>query len=66
MGLYHMDEIFHPGSIAVVGASKKEESIGLAVMNNLIDDGFDGCPGEYNAAGRGYAFGRSAHIVSPL
>jgi acyl-CoA synthetase (NDP forming)/predicted GNAT family N-acyltransferase len=42
MGLNNLDKIFHPDSIAVVGASEKRSSIGRAVMTNLIDGGFDG------------------------
>jgi len=42
MGLTHLDTIFRPDSIAVVGASEKTGSIGRAVMTNLIDGGFDG------------------------
>ena len=42
MGLTNLDTIFHPDSIAVVGASEKRGSIGRAVMTNLIDGGFDG------------------------
>ena len=38
----NLDTIFHPDSIAVVGASEKRGSIGRAVMTNLIDGGFDG------------------------
>jgi len=42
MGLTSLDTIFHPNSIAVVGASEKRGSIGRAVMTNLIDGSFDG------------------------
>jgi acetyltransferase len=42
MGVYNLDKIFNPDSIAVVGASEKRESIGYAVMENLIEGGFKG------------------------
>ncbi|MFH1103168.1 MAG: bifunctional acetate--CoA ligase family protein/GNAT family N-acetyltransferase [Pseudomonadota bacterium] len=42
MGLYNLDRIFFPKSIAVIGASEKEKSIGYALMKNLVDGGFEG------------------------
>ena len=42
MSVENMDKIFHPKSIAVVGASEKRGSIGAALMRNLIDCGFAG------------------------
>jgi acetyltransferase len=42
MGVYNLDKIFNPNAIAVVGASEKGESIGFAVMENLIQGGFEG------------------------
>jgi len=42
MGLYHLDRLFHPGSIAVIGASPKADAIGGAVMTNLVEGGFAG------------------------
>ena len=42
MGITRLDSLFHPQSIAVVGASERPGSIGRAVMDNLIKDGFDG------------------------
>jgi acetyltransferase len=42
MGQYHLDRIFQPDSIAVVGASEKQGSIGNAVMTNLIAGRFAG------------------------
>jgi acetyltransferase len=42
MGVYNLDKIFNPDSIAVVGASEKRESIGYAVMENLMQGGFEG------------------------
>lgn len=37
-----LDKIFRPGSIAVVGASNKEGSVGYSLMKNLLSGGFDG------------------------
>jgi acetyltransferase len=42
MGLHNLDKIFKPKSIAVVGASEKEGSIGHAIMQNLIEGGYGG------------------------
>jgi len=42
MSQYHLDRIFEPCRIAVVGASEKSGSIGNALMKNLIQDGFSG------------------------
>lgn len=37
-----LDKLFAPASVAVVGASQREESIGLRVIRNLKRFGFDG------------------------
>ena len=42
MGIDRLETMFHPNSIAVVGASTRQGSAGRAVMQNLIDTGFDG------------------------
>ncbi len=43
MGIYNLDRIFSPKSIAVFGASERQGAIGTAVMNNLIrDNGYAG------------------------
>ena len=42
MGIENLERMFQPKTIAVVGASEKKESIGLSVMQNLIDCGFNG------------------------
>ncbi|MBW1975484.1 MAG: bifunctional acetate--CoA ligase family protein/GNAT family N-acetyltransferase [Deltaproteobacteria bacterium] len=42
MGIYGLDRIFDPESIAVIGASNNPESVGWAVMKNLIEGGFPG------------------------
>src|SRR6056297_2272539 len=40
MSLRHLDALFRPKSIAVVGASNRPKSIGWVVMNNLLKGGF--------------------------
>ncbi len=40
--LEKIDKIFNPESIAVIGASERKESVGYAVMNNLISEGYKG------------------------
>lgn len=42
MGIDRLDTLFHPASVAVVGASDRPGSVGLAVMHNLVDSGFEG------------------------
>lgn len=42
MGIDRLENMFHPKSIAVVGASTRPGSVGRAVLQNLIDTGFEG------------------------
>ncbi len=42
MSVENLDKMFHPKSIAVVGASERKGSIGAALMHNLIERGFSG------------------------
>ena len=42
MGIYNLDKIFKPESITVVGASETKGTIGRAVMDNLIQGGYEG------------------------
>ena len=42
MGQYHLESMFNPRRIAVVGASEKQGTIGRALMKNLMDGGFTG------------------------
>ena len=39
MGLYNLDKLYSPRSIAVVGASEKAGSVGEALIRNLVDGG---------------------------
>ena len=42
MGVDNLDKIFHPKSIAVVGASERKGSVGHAIMQNLVKSGYAG------------------------
>jgi acetyltransferase len=37
-----LDDFFQPDSVAVIGASRDPEKLGFAVLNNLIDGGYEG------------------------
>jgi acetyltransferase len=39
MGLYNLDKIFSPKSIAIIGASKKPKTVGEALLRNLVQGG---------------------------
>ena len=38
----HLDRLFHPASVAVIGASPREEAVGFRVIRNLRHLGFPG------------------------
>lgn len=42
MGLYHLENLFHPRAIAIIGASDKEGSVGRALMENMANAGYEG------------------------
>jgi len=42
MSIENLDRLFKPNSIAVVGASERQGSVGETLMRNLIDFGFGG------------------------
>lgn len=42
MTIRNLDFLFRPRSIALVGASEREHSVGAAVMRNLLEAGFHG------------------------
>ncbi len=42
MGLFNLDRMLNPKAVAVIGASERPESVGAAVMRNLVDGGFPG------------------------
>jgi len=39
MSVENLDKIFQPNSIAVVGASEREGSVGVAIMRNFLERG---------------------------
>ena len=53
-------ELFHPRSVAVVGASRNPEKVGYGVFANLVQAGFPGPIHGVNPAG-GELFGRTLH-----
>ncbi|MES2934422.1 MAG: bifunctional acetate--CoA ligase family protein/GNAT family N-acetyltransferase [Pseudomonadota bacterium] len=42
MSIRNLDYLFNPKSVAVIGASQKEHSVGATVLRNLIEAGFGG------------------------
>lgn len=42
MSVRHLDALFNPASIALIGASTQPTSLGLVVMRNLLRGGFQG------------------------
>jgi len=42
MGAHYLSRLFSPRSIAVIGASERENSVGMRVFANLIEAGFEG------------------------
>ncbi len=42
MSFRHFDQMFNPDSVAVVGATEREGSVGAHVLRNLIDYGYEG------------------------
>lgn len=42
MSTYHLDKLFAPRSVAVIGASPRQGSVGRAVLKNLRESGFTG------------------------
>ncbi len=42
MSTYRLDRLFAPKSVAVVGASPRERSVGRAILKNLLDGQFTG------------------------
>jgi len=42
MSTYHLQSVFRPQSVAVIGGSPRERSAGRAVMRNLRSTGFPG------------------------
>ena len=42
MSIYNIDSFFQPSSVAVIGASEKQGSIGHALIQNLVSGGYTG------------------------
>jgi acetyltransferase len=42
MSIYNLDKIFHPASVAIIGASPREGTIGAALVRNILTGGFGG------------------------
>ncbi len=42
MSVRHLDKMFKPQSVALIGASRRHRSIGQVVAKNLFDSGFNG------------------------
>ena len=42
MGIDNLDKLFHPNSVAVIGASPRPGGVGMAILENLLDGGFNG------------------------
>lgn len=53
----NLDYLFYPKSVAVVGVSRKEKSIGREILKNLIEFGFDG---------RVYPINPSAYAINSI
>jgi len=42
MSIRNLDRLFHPRSVAVIGATDRPQSLGATIMNNLLQGGFSG------------------------
>ncbi|MGE0743837.1 MAG: GNAT family N-acetyltransferase [Rhodospirillales bacterium] len=42
MTIRNLDRMFRPGSVALIGASRRAGSIGALIARNIVDGGFDG------------------------
>ena len=42
MPIHHLDKLFYPCSVAVVGATNQDNEAGNLVMHNLLQGGFKG------------------------
>ena len=68
MTVRNLDRLFQPRSIAVIGASKRPQSIGKVVSRNLFSAGFDGPvmavnPHETSNRGRPWPYRSVADLV---
>ncbi|MBI5062311.1 MAG: GNAT family N-acetyltransferase [Desulfatitalea sp.] len=60
MSIHHLERIFHPRSVAVIGASERPQTVGTVLMRNLIEAGY---AGEIHPVNNRYRtlWGRSCH-----
>jgi acetyltransferase len=70
MSIDRLENLFHPDSVAVVGASARTGSVGRAVMQNMLDAGFEGPvypvnPGHSSIMGK-KTFAALDHIGEPV
>ena len=49
MSIRHLDAIFKPKRVAIVGASDTPSGVGYAVLRNMVGAGFDGVVYPVNA-----------------
>ena len=42
MSIRNLEYLFRPGSVALIGASKRPGSVGSVIARNLFGSGFDG------------------------
>ena len=42
MRKHYLDKAFEPQSVAVIGATDREASVGRQILQNIIDGGFEG------------------------
>jgi acetyltransferase len=42
MGAHYLHSLFAPGSVAVVGATPREDAVGHIIFNNMVKAGFKG------------------------
>ncbi|WP_420405238.1 GNAT family N-acetyltransferase [Nisaea sp.] len=42
MSIRNLDRLFHPKSVAIIGASNRDQSVGKVLSRNLLGDAFDG------------------------
>ena len=70
MSTEKLDRVFHPKSIAVVGASTNPDSVGYAVMRNLHESGYKGSVYPVNRKHQVFvgkkSFESLAHIGEPV
>ena len=69
MSIHNLEKLFHPNSVAVIGATDRIGSVGSVVMQNLINGGFKGevCPVNPNHSKIcGYPAYRSVLDIKPV